>query len=439
MFLFEKYKPASIKDLLYHRDIADQLMHMASNEDVPHIIISGPPGGGKKTLVRFFLEALYDPDVNKTQRIKYVINSQSSKRETEIIQSNYHIVIEPTGTNHDKYILQEIITQYARHRSFNFFKTKRAFKTIVIYNIENLSGNSQAALRRTMEVYAHTCRFVMVCNNLSKVFDPLRSRCHIFSVPLPSLRNIASVVSHIAFAEDITLTKEQYQRILLESCGNISRAIWILDCIRLNTCSTLALDQVFNDVTDLIMGARIGTDAIKIFDNNVRANIYNILITNIRGSDVIMRLMDQLMRRINNDEINARVIQYAAEPEHNMTQGRRDITHIDYFVCSVMNEIHGCDEQDGTLIRPQDPNARAIPLVIANARAKAKAKAEAKNKPDSKSVSKPAPKTQTKPAPKATNKAGSKTRATRPAGLASPKPKATPKLKATTKTIKSEK
>ena len=435
MFLFEKYKPASIKDLLYHRDIADQLMHMASNEDVPHIIISGPPGGGKKTLVRFFLEALYDPDVNKTQRIKYVINSQSSKRETEIMQSNYHIVIEPTGTNHDKYILQEIITQYAAHRSFNFFKTKRAFKTIVIYNIENLSGNSQAALRRTMELYARTCRFVMVCNNLSKVFDPLRSRCHIFSVPLPSLRNIASVVSHIAFAEDITLTKEQYQRILIESCGNISRAIWILDCIRLNTCSTLALDLVFADVTNLIMGARIGIDAIKIFDNNVRANIYNILITNIRGSDVIMRLMDQLMRRINNDSINARVIQFASESEHNMTQGRRDITHIDYFVCSVMDEIHGCDEEGNSLIKRLVADGDNESIAVLKGKAPIKPKYGSKTPatrpgPKPKASSKPATKVAVKTVVKASPKVMPKPK---------PTPKPTPKPKAKAKAAKSEK
>jgi len=152
MFLFEKYRPSSVKDFLFNKGIMEQLMHIASNEDIPHIIISGPAGGGKKTLVKFFLEALYDPDVNILSKRKYNINGSSTKKEIEIMQSNYHIIIEPTNTN----------KQYAMHKSFDIFKTKRKFKTIVIYNIENLANNSQSALRRTMELYAKTCRFVMV-------------------------------------------------------------------------------------------------------------------------------------------------------------------------------------------------------------------------------------------------------------------------------------
>ena len=70
MFLFEKYRPANIKDFVFNKEIFGQLMYVASNEDIPHIIISGPPGGGKKTLVKFFLEELYDSDVNKLKQNK---------------------------------------------------------------------------------------------------------------------------------------------------------------------------------------------------------------------------------------------------------------------------------------------------------------------------------------------------------------------------------
>ena len=140
----------------------------------------GPTGAGKKTIVKFFLEALYDSDVNDVKKIPYNVNGSSTKKEIEIMQSNYHIIIEPTNTNHDKYILQEIIKQYAKYRPFDIFKTRRNFRTIVIYGVDNLAINSQAALRRTMEIYAKKCRFVMVCNNLSKLFEPLRSRCRVF-------------------------------------------------------------------------------------------------------------------------------------------------------------------------------------------------------------------------------------------------------------------
>lgn len=355
MFLFEKYRPANVQDFLFNKQLLDQLMHIASYEDIPHIIISGPSGGGKKTLVKFFLEALYDSDVNILSKMKYNINGSSTKREIEIMQSNYHIIIEPTNTNHDKYILQEIIKQYAMHKSFDIFRTKRKFKTIVIYNIENLANNSQAALRRTMELYAKTCRFVMVCNNLSKIFDPLRSRCRTFCAPLPSKNEIENVVTHISIMENIKLSKRDIEFILTNCNNNLKIAIWILDCKRLDSNHKLTLDEVFQNVVELILSVRTNKNIVKIFDDNIRTNIYNILITNIKGSEIIKILMDELIKRIDNDDVNTRIIQVASEAEYNLIHGRRDIIHIDYFICSVMKElisnknikIH--NENDGTL------------------------------------------------------------------------------------------
>lgn len=339
MFLFEKYRPHNISDFLFNQKVLEQLIYIASNEDIPHVIISGPPGGGKKTLLKFFLEALYDQDVNILSKIKYNIHGSSTKKEIEILQSNYHIIIEPTSTNHDKYILQEIIKQYAMHKTFDIFKTKRKFKTIVIYNIENLANNSQAALRRTMELYAKTCRFIMICNNLSKVFDPLRSRCRTFCVPLPSIEDISTIITHISLMENIHLSPTDMDYILTNCNNNLKKAIWILDTKRLKMDSVIALDEAFTNVVDLIMSVRINENIIPTFANQIRTNIYNILITNIKGSEIITTLLDQLIKRINSDDINIKIIQYASDAEYNLVHGRRDIAHIDYFVSSVMREL----------------------------------------------------------------------------------------------------
>lgn len=339
MFLFEKYRPKNIRDFIFNKNILDQLIHISSNEDIPHIIISGPPGGGKKTLVKFFLEELYDPDVNILSKIKYNINGSSAKKEIDILQSNYHMIFEPTSTNYDKYILQEIIKLYTMHKSFNIFRTKRKFKTIVIYNIENLASSSQAALRRTMEIYAKTCRFIMVCNNLSKIFDPLKSRCRIFCVPLPSTDDILNVISYISFMENIIL-KRQTKEFIMDNCnGNLKKAIWILDCFRLKCPTSISLDDVFENVIQIFLSVNEETDVAKLLDDSIRPNIYNILITNIKGSEIISILLDKLIQRIDDDEINARIIQCASDAEYNLIPGRREITHIEFFSIGVIYEF----------------------------------------------------------------------------------------------------
>jgi len=339
MFLFEKHRPKKLEDFLFNREIMQQLLYIASNDDIPHIIISGPSGGGKKTLVKFFLEALYDSDVNIVSKTKYNISGSSSKKEIQILQSNYHIVIEPTSTNHDKYILQEIIKQYTRYKPLNLFKAQRKFKIIVINNIENLANNSQAALRRTMELYAKTCRFVMICNNLSKVFDPLRSRCRTFCIPLPSLNDISNVITHISLMENMVISNKTFDMIISGCNNNLKNAIWILDAKRLDTDTKLNLENIFDKIIDLIMNIHKCKNIAKMFDDEIRAHIYNILIINIPGSEIITKLMDRLIDKIDDDYINRRIIQFASAAEHNLVHGRRFIIHIDYFISSVMKLV----------------------------------------------------------------------------------------------------
>lgn len=348
MFLFEKYCPSKISNFMFNREIMEQLVHISTNENIPHIIISGPPGAGKKTLVKFFLEAIYDPDVNNLSKMKYNISGSSAKKEIEILQSNYHIIIEPTNTNHDKYILQEIIKQYAMHKSFNIFKSKRKFKTIVIYNIENLANNSQAALRRTMELYAKSCRFIMVCNNLSKIFDPLKSRCRTFCVPLPTMSEISDIITYISISENIILGKTDMDYILKNCNHNLKKAIWYLESKRLKCDAVITLDEIFNNVIDNILKTQKSNDVLKIFNEDIRDDIYRILITNIKGSEIIATLMDRLIQKIDDDEINAKIIQYASDAEYNLILGRREITHIDIFIMGVIRELRKYDKSNTT-------------------------------------------------------------------------------------------
>ena len=93
------------------------------------------------------------------------------------------------------------------------------------------------------------------------------------------------------------------------------------------------------EITDIILSVVSCKNIVKIFDNEIRTNIYNILITNIKGSEIICILMDKLISKIDNNEINAKIIQYASEAEYNLVHGRRDIINIDYFICGVMKEL----------------------------------------------------------------------------------------------------
>lgn len=341
MLLIEKHRPKTSNDFIFNRSILDELTFMAGNEDINHTIFSGPKGAGKKTLAKNFLENLYGPDVNNLTKVKYnICGGSSPKKEIEIMQSNYHIIIEPTNTNHDKYILQEVIKQYASHRTFDIFKSRRKFKTILIYNIENLANNSQAALRRTMETYARACRFVMLCNNLSKISGPLRSRCVVLCIPAPTLKQIDTVISDIELKENIILSDERRAHIIGNCNSNLKTAIWILEEYRLKCPMTVTLDEVFDTVTQLILTKFDKKDIVKVFDVDIRTHIYNILITNIKGSEILTILFDRLIEKIDDNEICAKLLACAARAEHKLVHGRRDITCIDPFIAGAISILY---------------------------------------------------------------------------------------------------
>jgi len=338
MFLVNKYCPQILSDSLMNNDVLKQLIHIASYDDIPHVIISGPHGGGKKTIVRFFLEAIYDKNVNNLTKTKYKISGASKKNIIEIMQSDYHIVIEPTSTNNDKYVLQEIIKQYASHKMFEFFETKRPFKTIVIHNVELLSHNSQAALRRTMELYAHSCRFVMICNNTSKIFDALRSRCQTFCVPSPKLSEIHKIVSNIALLENIKLSPVEMASIIDRCNGSMKEAVWILDEMRYGAPHELPLYKAYDNVVKLILSTIECKSVVAIYQT-IRSSIHDIWTNTINGDDIIINIMERLIKLINVDHISIKIIQFAADAEHNIVPGRRDNPHMDWFIANIIREL----------------------------------------------------------------------------------------------------
>jgi replication factor C subunit 3/5 len=347
MFLVDKYRPKKISDMIFHREIIEELAYISIHENVPHVIISGPPECGKRVLANFFLELLYTNSIYKLSKRDYSIHSASSKKELiEIQQSSHHIIIEPTNTNHDKIILQEIIKDYARRRTFDDFTSTRKFKSILIYNLENLASSSQAALRRTMEIYAKTCRFIFICNNLSKVLDPLRSRCRIFSVGYPSLEQINRTLCHISLMEGISLMGKQQQVIqnkIFKKCdGNIKKAVWTLDILRLthdNNFLQLPCDQSFNLIVKMIMTAHTCKDIVSLFDDKIRNIVYDLLITNIRGTDIIINILNRLLEQIDDWDICAVLAETAREAEFNLVHGRREIIHIDFFIATAIKLI----------------------------------------------------------------------------------------------------
>lgn len=111
-------------------------------------------------------------------------------------------------------------------------KPRPKFKVVVLTEVDGLSRDAQAALRRTMEVYMRTTRLVLCCETPSRVIAPLRSRCLTVRVPAPSQMDVMNVLGAVAKKERLDLPKALAARIARSADRNVRRAVLMLEACR---------------------------------------------------------------------------------------------------------------------------------------------------------------------------------------------------------------
>ena len=278
---------------------------------------------------------IYDEDVTKTNDSVYKVSgSGNSSTDVVIKQSNYHIVIEPNNNNFDRYLIQDVVKEYAKKVPLNVFATKKSFKTVLINNVDNLSYYAQTSLRRTMEKFSGTCRFIMWCRSLSRVIDPIRSRCYCFRIQAPSSSEMLELIANVAYSESIKLTLKDYKEIIGLANGNIKKTLWLLQLKKYNISYETSYDKAIKKIVELVLTCDISSC------NDIRNNLYNIMITNIAGTKIMKDIVQAIYESNNVAEKGKLCIaEVAAKFEHNLIRGRREIIHLEAFVAGLMNVL----------------------------------------------------------------------------------------------------
>jgi len=304
-----------------------------------HLVVYGRPGSGKDFLINKLLEKIYGKKNIELNDVEYLINGYgNSKTKVNIKQSKFHIVIEPNSNGFDKYLIQEIIQNYAKTEILNILKYKRLFKIVIINKIDNLSNTAQASLRRTMENYADTCKFIFICDQLSKMIEPLRSRCIEIRVPLPNNVQIINTLLHISQMENINLSENDLYYIIKNCNQKIHNAIWLLElkkngCIYVNN-----KNENINQIVEMIVNKK-NYNAKKIYGvlKKSREIFYKLSITNIPTNEIISQIMRKLILCFNDINVKSNIIEITSIFELRKSQGTR---HIECFEAYLIRLIY---------------------------------------------------------------------------------------------------
>jgi replication factor C subunit 3/5 len=200
----DKHRPKDFSQLSHHPETTARLKSLSEDpQSLPHLLFYGPSGAGKKTRIACLLKAIYGNGTERLRLDKRTFKTPSNKSiDINMICSNYHIELNPGDAGiYDRHVVQDVIKEMAANRSLNTgggmlggaaiddaSKKKKAveYKVVVLVEVDKLTRQAQAALRRTMEKYSSTCRLILCCNNQSKVIEPVRSRCLGIRIAAPS-------------------------------------------------------------------------------------------------------------------------------------------------------------------------------------------------------------------------------------------------------------
>ncbi|RLI20488.1 replication factor C small subunit [Candidatus Bathyarchaeota archaeon] len=193
----EKYRPKSLDEMVNQTQIVERLKSFVESRNVPHCIFAGPPGTGKTTAALCLAHDLY----GKAYRDYLMELNASDER----------------GIN----VIRETVKTFARSRAMG----EIPFKILILDEADNMTADAQQALRRTMERYTETCRFILIANYSGRIIEPIQSRCAPFRFTYLPREEQDKYLRYIAEQEKVQLLDEGLDAIYEVCGGDLRRAI----------------------------------------------------------------------------------------------------------------------------------------------------------------------------------------------------------------------
>lgn len=196
----EKYRPKRLDDVVGQNNIVERLKSYVKKRNVPNQLYAGSAGIGKTSCAIAMTKELFGE--HGFQQNFLELNA-SDERGIDVVRNT--------------------IKDFARTLAFN-----ADFKIIFLDEADALTSDAQQALRRTMEKYTKTARFILSCNYSSRIIEPIQSRCVIFRFTPLQAEEIKKKLEEIARTEKLELEKKALDAIIYVSQGDMRKAINVL-------------------------------------------------------------------------------------------------------------------------------------------------------------------------------------------------------------------
>jgi len=195
----EKYRPEKLNEVVGQEEIVRRLESYVKNRNSPNLLFSGPAGVGKTSCAVAMAKELYGKEFERN----FLELNASDDRGIDVVRKT--------------------IKDFARTIAFD-----SDFKIIFLDEADALTADAQQALRRTMEKYTRTTRFVLSANYSSRIIEPIQSRCVVFRFKPLSAKEIEEKLKSIEKIEGLKVDEKAFKAIIYASQGDLRKAINVL-------------------------------------------------------------------------------------------------------------------------------------------------------------------------------------------------------------------
>jgi len=221
----EKFRPGTLDGYVGNEHIIDKVKLYLKSGDVPHLLFYGGAGTGKTTLAKIIANNVYAD-------IMYINASDENNIDT----------------------VRTKIKSYASTVGF------KRWKIVILDEADYMTPNGQAALRNLMETFSKTTRFILTCNYVEKIIDPIQSRCQVFGITPPNKKEVAKRIVSILDELEVSYDNKDLVTIINAGYPDIRRV--------LNGCQRQVIDGVLTIDASSLMQANYMTKLVEMLNSD---------------------------------------------------------------------------------------------------------------------------------------------------------------------------
>ena len=213
----EKYRPNNLDTYIGNEHLKEKVSVYLESGDLPHLLLYGKAGTGKTTLAKILV---------KNIECDYLYINASDENNVDTVRNK--------------------VKNFASTMGF------KDYKIIILDECDYITPNAQAALRNLMETFSKHCRFILTCNFVERIIDPIQSRCQSFQIIPPSKKEVAKHVHGILLKENVMSNMEDLKVLIDSGYPDIRRVINVAqrnvvkDKLKLDTTSIIQNDYKLN-------------------------------------------------------------------------------------------------------------------------------------------------------------------------------------------------